>query len=119
MNFLNKRSLVNYYKGLGAEYLTILLLRFKGYRYIERRFKTKLGEVDLIFKKGAYTVFVEVKFRKNREHFLDVIDKRQIFRIKNAAKIYLQKNKLFNSPVRFDVVFVSNPLYFRQIKNAF
>ena len=60
-----KKSLkqkIKYYKfGLIAEYISIIILFFKGYKILENRYKTKLGEVDIIASKASHIVFVEVK----------------------------------------------------------
>ena len=51
--------------GRRAETLAAWYLRLKGYRIIESRYKTPVGEIDLIARRWGTTVFVEVKARKS------------------------------------------------------
>jgi putative endonuclease len=53
-----------YRHGLLAETIAALLLRLKGHRIIARRYKTPVGEIDLVALKGKRLAFVEVKQRK-------------------------------------------------------
>jgi len=53
-----------YRHGLLAETIAALLLRLKGHRILARRFKTPVGEIDLVALKGKRLAFVEVKRRK-------------------------------------------------------
>ena len=51
-------------RGHKAETAALWLLRLKGYRLLARRFKSNLGEIDLIMRRGKTTAFIEVKARK-------------------------------------------------------
>ena len=109
----------SYRKGILAEFLVKLWLLCKGYKIIEQRFKTKLGEIDLICQKGQVIIFIEVKYRKEKAQFFELINQKQQIRIINASKIWLQKQNLTNLQLRYDVFFINFPKYFRHIKNAF
>ena len=50
-------------KGHWAEWQAAAILFFKGYRIVAMRYKTSLGEIDLIARKGDLAVMVEVKAR--------------------------------------------------------
>lgn len=50
-------------RGHAAERIAVLSLRLKGYRILARRFKTKVGEVDIIARRGCCIAFIEVKQR--------------------------------------------------------
>ena len=63
----------SYYRGILAEHISKFLLLIKGYKILKTRFKTKVGEIDLICYKKNTVIFIEVKSRKNREQFLDII----------------------------------------------
>jgi putative endonuclease len=56
-----------YRSGVFAESLVALLLRLKGHRVVARRYKTPVGEIDLVALKGRRLAFIEVKRRKTRE----------------------------------------------------
>ena len=60
-------------QGLWAERLAEILLRLKGYRILDRRYRTKVGEIDLIARRGKRLAFVEVKRRKSQDEALDAI----------------------------------------------
>jgi hypothetical protein len=55
-----------YRRGHFAEFAAAALLCLKGYRLLARRYRTPLGEIDLIAKRGRLVAFVEVKARPTR-----------------------------------------------------
>jgi len=92
-------------KGNEAEDQACQFLIQKGLILIQRNFATKLGEVDLIMQDGDVLVFIEVRYRKNRDFggaALSVTPKKQK-RIIKAALAYQQKNAP-QASMRFDVV---------------
>ncbi len=117
----NKAYKKKYYawlQGHVAEMLTVLYFRLKFYKLIERRFKSPVGEIDLIFSKGATLVFVEVKLRKNLEEAAHSISSSQRHRIVRAAKFFLSRSSGC-AKIRFDVVLINRYYQLRHIKNAF
>ena len=115
---MNKKQ-KSYWFGIIAEYYVVVILFFKGYILLKRRYKTKLGEVDLIFKKKDYIVAVEVKGRSDYEcQAGEVVGKRQFHRIVNSLKIFLNKNEDYcNLNIRIDTVLVYKNLKIEHIKN--
>lgn len=100
--------MTSYKKGLLSEIGAIILLWMKGYRILKWRFRTDLGEIDIIAKRGSLIVFAEVKKRATRLRALEAIDMRSRRRIENAARLFLQNNPLLERfEVRFDVIPVS------------
>lgn len=100
-------------------------LRSKGYKVIARKYRTKLGEIDLIAENTKFLVFCEVKTRteSNWDYGLpfESITKAKIRRIKKSAEFYLLLSPT-DKQVRFDVfsISVSNDrLYIDHIENAF
>lgn len=91
--------------GLSAETWAAWWLRLKGFRILERRYRTPVGEIDLIARRGRLIIFVEVKARASHEKALESITARQRARIESAASIYLSNRP--NSNGRFDVVTVA------------
>lgn len=107
----------SYYFGFLAEYLVIIYYFFSGYNIVKHRFKTNLGEVDIICSKNNQLVFIEVKARTLYQE--EVLTNKQISRINNAAKLFMAKNyKLQNFDVRFDLVNFSFNKGIKIIKNA-
>ena len=108
-----------YFFGLCAEYYVAFIFFFKGYILIKHRYKTKLGEIDLIFEKNKTIIAVEVKARENKNVQIgEVVSNRQLKRICNSLKIFLNKyNKYSNFNARIDIVLVRGNLLIEHIKN--
>lgn len=105
----NKRSLARYQawsRGRKAERFAAWFLRLRGYRVLATRYKTPLGEIDLIARRGRTLVFVEVKARATLTAGLEAITPRQQNRIKAAAEMFLAKGQI-QGPCRFDAVVVT------------
>lgn len=112
-----------YRAGVRAELLTAVLLTFKGYRVLARRYKSAQGEIDLIVRRGRTLVFVEVKARAQTDEAAYAISPRQQDRIRNAAQIYLAQttSRLGDSKpyfCRFDAVLVSPGRFPKHLKDA-
>ncbi|MEY3196867.1 MAG: hypothetical protein RLZZ59_233 [Pseudomonadota bacterium] len=104
--------------GLIAEYLISLLYLLKLYKIIGHRVKTKLGEIDLICKRGKTIVFIEVKARSSEYDELPCRSQQQK-RIRNAAILFLQKNRRFDGyDIRFDLCIIRPYKFPHVIKNA-
>jgi putative endonuclease len=83
-------------------------LRRKGFRILERGYKTERGEIDLIARDGDTVVFVEVKTRRHGEPAEAVTPEKQR-RLTLAAMQFLKRHRLFEQRSRFDVVAVVWP----------
>lgn len=93
--------------GRRAEFLAAQLLRLKGFRILETRFKTKAGEIDLIAAKKDLLVFVEVKARQNLQTARESVTYGSQQRIKQAASIFIARRKAYqNMGHRYDAVFL-------------
>lgn len=92
-------------KGRVAEWIASIWLTLKGYRILDRRFKSPLGEVDLIAKRGHSLVFVEVKYRSTLDLALEAVSPHQQKRIIGGAKYFLKRFPITpRTEVRFDVI---------------
>jgi putative endonuclease len=106
--------------GRRGEDIAAWYLRSKLYRVVEKRFKTPVGELDLVVQRLGVTVFVEVKTRQRREDEFDALVHVNRRRIVGAAKYYLTRNpSLFEQPMRFDVIFLAPFTWPRHVKDAF
>ena len=96
-------------------------LEQQGYRILEKNFRCRQGEIDLIAMDGEYLCFREVKFRENADcggPFLAVDNKKQR-RICHTALFYLMERGLpEDTACRFDVVGIT-PDETVLIKDAF
>jgi putative endonuclease len=61
---MRERRVRAYRSGLFAETIAPIMLRLNGHRIVARRYKTRVGEIDLVALKGRRLAFVEVKRRK-------------------------------------------------------
>ncbi|ACM22609.1 hypothetical protein ACMTAS_0256 [Thermotoga neapolitana DSM 4359] len=89
-----------------AEDLACDFLKKKGYRILERNYRTKYGEIDIIARCGKETVFVEVKSGRGKVDPLERIDMKKVRNIEKAAKLYMLQKGL-KGPVRVDFVRVT------------
>lgn len=90
--------------GYWGENTAAEFLKKKGYEVIKQNFATRTGEIDIIAKDGEFTVFVEVKTRKNPNfgHGSEYVDLKKQRKIISAAYSYLEEN--IDIPIRFDIV---------------
>jgi putative endonuclease len=106
--------------GFGAETRAAMALRLKGYRILARRFRSHGGEADLVARRGAVVVFVEVKARETFELALESIQPRQQRRIAAAARAWLACHPQdMAAALRFDAVLVSPGRWPRHVERAF
>jgi putative endonuclease len=92
-------------RGRGAEARAAWLLRLKGYRVLASGFRTPVGEVDLVVRRGRTLAFVEVKARPTRAEACEAIGPRQRARIARAAEAFLARRPdLAGLDVRFDAL---------------
>lgn len=78
------------------------------------------GEIDFIAVRFKNIVFVEVKKRRDKEMAAYAVKPTQQKRIRTAAENFLAKHPAYRDyDVRFDVVLICFPHYFRHIQNAF
>ncbi len=107
-----------YQKGLCAEWWVMFRLTLKGYRILHWRYKTKVGEIDIIARRGETVAFIEVKQRRTIEEALFCLTPSMRRRISQAAKHYISKGAGgFTGTLRFDLVAVSG-FSVRHLDNA-
>jgi putative endonuclease len=81
-------------------------LEGRGHVIVERRFRTDLGELDIVSQHNGYTVFVEVRTRSGGsfgDGAASVTSQKQR-RLIAMAELYAARHRLDNTPCRFDVV---------------
>lgn len=124
MVMVKKRSQNNRQKaqklGIASEALAAFALRLKGYQIIERNYKTKLGEIDIIARKGDLIAIVEVKARNTLNASLDSVGYQSVQRIHDAADLWLAKQKDAQLlSMRFDIVAVQPMRWPTHVADAF
>ena len=107
-----------------GENIAAKFLESHGYKILNRNFRIRSAEIDIIAEIDNTIIFVEVKARKNlrRGNPAEAVNLRKQKKIIEAASVFLQDDKFFNRPCRFDVIEIySNGKNFelRHIENAF
>lgn len=103
-----------------AEGAAELFLRAKGFQILERRYKTPVGEIDLIALDDDYLVFVEVKARPSLDEAMYSITPKMRERIHAAARHFAAEYPDYaNFPMRVDVMAVKLPFTIQHLENAF
>jgi putative endonuclease len=94
-------------RGFLSEYVAAIFLLFRGYRIIALRYKVKVGEIDLIVRRGEMVCFVEVKARRSVEDAVFAVDDLTQKRIRNASLHWLQgRPDAGTLSLRYDIVAV-------------
>ncbi|MBW4331704.1 YraN family protein [Stakelama sp. CBK3Z-3] len=105
-------------RGRGGETIAAWYLRTKGWRILDRRVKTRAGEVDLIAKRGTVIAFVEVKARASAADLDHAIDERRLTRVAAAAEMLMPRYATRGEDIRIDVVLVTPSMRPHHIENA-
>ena|ERR1700722_13322725 len=109
----------SYRTGLAAEALCRFALRVKGYRILASRYRSPLGEIDIIAVRGKIVALVEVKARASKREALESIHVRQRERLERAAHDFLARFPRFHQHnVRFDVMLVAPRAWPEHIADA-
>ncbi len=101
-NSINKRQTGTEYESLAVTYL-----EKRGVRILERNFRNRFGEIDIIGKDGEYLVFFEVKYRRDlrKGSPIEAVSPKKCHNICKVADFYRMKHGIGEfSPVRFDVI---------------
>lgn len=112
--------------GAQAEDYACRYLNKHGCMILERNFRCRRGEIDIIAQAPDYLIFVEVKFRSRTDfgHAMEMVSSGKQQKIIRAAEHYLANHPhLANAPCRFDVFALeynaANKLQVNWLKNAF
>jgi putative endonuclease len=111
--------------GREGEAAAAAALEEAGLRILERRFRCRLGEIDLVARDGEALVFVEVKSRRGTGYGLpaEAITARKRNQLARVALAYLARRGALDAPCRFDVVEVledrGGGLRLRHVRDAF
>jgi putative endonuclease len=106
--------------GLSAESRAAVLLIAKGFRILARRWRSPLGEIDIIARRRQLLVFVEVKARDQLDDAAWSVTPRQRARIVGAAEIWLADHGDDTiKDIRFDAILVAPKQLPRHIPAAF
>jgi len=110
-------------KGRIAEEQALIFLQTHGLRLIERNYRCRYGEIDLIMEDGRAIVFVEVRYRGSLQFggALESVDRRKQAKLLASATYFLREKRM-DRPARFDVAALSpasGGLTVKWVKDAF
>ncbi len=113
-------------RGRKGEDLACEFLKQNGYRVIERNFRCKMGEIDIVATDGESICFTEVKARTRTDYGMprDAVDRRKQLKLLRCAQLYLKLHPGYAeqfSP-RMDIVeilYTEEGTYVRHTPNAF
>ena len=96
----------NIEKGRLGEEIALKYIISKGGTIVEKNYRTKMGEIDLIARRTGELVFIEVKSRSNINYGYpcEAVNYKKKRKITNVAKYYILDNSLEDISVRFDVI---------------
>jgi len=111
-------------KGKHAENIACKFLKRNRYRILERNFRCKIGEIDIIAQRNSEIVIVEVKSSASESSFspLESITSSKIDRLYRLAEFWLYRNTRRDTALRFDavgVVFKKRKSIVTHIEDAF
>jgi len=114
------QKLRHYRRGHRGEWLAALALMLKGYRVLARRYRTKLGEIDLIARRGDLVLIVEVKVRPTLAEAMEAVRRLNERRIEAAADLWLaRQTDHARLALRFDMVAVMPRRWPVHVENIF
>ncbi len=94
--------------GAKGESIAISFLKQKGFEILERNFRCKAGEIDIVARKNDTICLIEVRSLKNPKGSIKdpllSIDRRKQERLRRLALYYIHHRKIFDSPVRIDCI---------------
>jgi putative endonuclease len=98
--------------GETGENLAVAELVARGYAILDRRYRTRHGEIDIVAEHDGVIVFVEVRARASAEFGLaaESVTDRKKRKVTAMAVEYLARHRITNRPCRFDVVAIDDAL---------
>jgi len=91
-------------RGRTGETIAAWWLRFHGWRILDTRVRTPLGEIDLIARRRRTVAFIEVKTRATTAELDLAIDQRRLMRVAAAANYLAARFAGPRDDIRIDVI---------------
>lgn len=105
-------------RGREGERRAALWLRAKGWRILDSRVRTPLGEIDLVAKRGRTVAFVEVKTRATSEELNFAIDRKRLERVAAATEAVAHLYATNDEDISIDVILIAPGRFPKHIPNA-
>ena len=107
-------------KGNIAENKACRYLEKQGLTLVEKNYRCRNGEIDLIMQDKEELVFIEVRYRTSDTHgtAIDTVDRNKMKKLITTANHYIVRHQL-DAPARFDIVGFDASFSPKWISNAF
>ncbi|MZQ81607.1 YraN family protein [Paenibacillus sp. 5J-6] len=92
-----------------GEDAALAFLNNMDYRILERNWRCRTGELDIIAEQAGTLVFIEVRTRRTTGHYglaKESVDIRKQLKVKETAQFYMHRFQKYENSVRFDVIAV-------------
>lgn len=108
-------------KGAHFERIAEQYLSQSGLTLIERNFRCKFGEIDLIMREKETFVFIEVKYRESKQYggAINSLSSKKMQRLRRSIAHYCQLHRISDSPLRIDFVAIDGDEHCQWIKNIY
>lgn len=117
---MSPRRRRSYQRGILAEYVACAWLILKGYRLVAMRYKTPVGEIDLVMRRGKTLAILEVKARKQLADAALAIHHENQSRVMRATQYFsVSEPRYAHLQVRFDAVLIAWYKWPRHVPHAF
>lgn len=96
-------------KGAAAEVAAATFLVERGFTILDRNWRNRTGEIDIIANDSGTLVFVEVRSRSGTSTYgtpSESVNHRKIIQVRSIAQQYIHYKKSYDIPIRFDVIAV-------------
>jgi len=101
------------FDGWRGESIALLFLESKGFCFVDRNWRCRLGEIDLIVSRGNEIRFIEVKLRRSKVFGYpeESITKKKLHHLSQAIECWLsqQRRKIFHYQVDAIAIYLPNP----------
>lgn len=109
--------------GKRGEELALKYLLNKNYKILEKNYRSKIGELDLIALYKDILVIIEVKTRTslNYGYPYEAVNRKKMNKIIQMSQVYMKEKGLRDIQLRYDIieVYLTNDLKINHIENAF
>lgn len=116
----DKDRRIAYVYGIQGENIATLWLRVRLYTILDRNYRIRDGEIDIVAKRGRTIAFVEVKARGDLEEAAIAITPQKLRRISRAANRWVATHPwAMDYTLRGDAIFIAPGKLPRHLENAF
>lgn len=93
MKDMREKKSIDLFRGKREERIEDLEIMIKGFRIVERRYRKRIGEIEMIERRGDMVMIVEVKERESFEEEKFEVKKKEMRRIEEDEDIWMKRKK--------------------------